>query len=111
MLYKIYSIDGILLGVAPTVMSTYTKWPFTGIIEGSHGKTWYENDNIHRHDGPAMEYTNGTKLWYINSKLHRLDGPAIEVHDGSKEWWIDNKQVTELQCKLLCDIMKLKGLV
>ena len=34
----------------------------------------------------------------------------IEHADGTKFWYIDNKQVTKLQCKLLHDLMKLKGL-
>lgn len=33
----------------------------------------------------------GTKEWWINGQLHREDGPAIEYPDGSREWWINNK--------------------
>ena len=58
-----------------------------------------------------VKYMNGNKFWYINGNPHRLDGPACEWHDGSKSWWIDGKKVTELECKLLYDIMKLKGLL
>jgi len=56
-------------------------------------------------------YSDGTKDWFINGKRHRLDGPAIEYSDGSKEWWVDGKYITEEQHKLLCDIMRLKGLM
>ena len=44
--------------------------------EGDH--TVYLNDDlqIHRLDGPAVEYNNGTIQWAQNGVLHREDGPA-----------------------------------
>ena len=50
---------------------------------------------LHRIDGPAVEYKNGTKVWYREGKRHRIDGPAVECKDGSKEYWIEGKKVTE----------------
>ena len=47
------------------------------------------NGKLHREDGPAVEYANGSKAWYLNGKLHREDGPAVEYSNGDKEWWID----------------------
>jgi phage gp46-like protein len=47
---------------------------------------------IHRIDGPAIEYADGSKHWYVDGKRHRLDGPATEHADGSKSWWVDNKR-------------------
>jgi hypothetical protein len=38
---------------------------------------------------------NGDKLWYQNDKLHRFDGPAIETHDGMKYWYLSGKELTE----------------
>lgn len=38
---------------------------------------------------------NGTKLWYKNCQLHREDGPAIEWHDGDKDWFINGVQLSE----------------
>lgn len=32
---------------------------------------------------------DGTKSWYLNGNLHREDGPAIEWGDGDKWWYID----------------------
>jgi|JI10StandDraft_1071094.scaffolds.fasta_scaffold2634791_2 hypothetical protein len=26
---------------------------------------WYKNNNLHREDGPAIEYADGTKYWYL----------------------------------------------
>ena len=37
-----------------------------------------ENDELHREDGPAIEYADGEKWWFKNAKLHRENGPAIE---------------------------------
>lgn len=54
-------------------------------------KYWYKNGKRHREDGPAVEHYNGYKEWYINGRLHREDGPAIEFANGSKEWWINGK--------------------
>jgi hypothetical protein len=50
---------------------------------------------LHRTDGPAIEYANGSKYWYVDGKLHRTDGPAVEYSDGSKEWYVDGKRLTE----------------
>ena len=53
---------------------------------------YYLNGELHRIDGPAIEWANGDKYWYINGQHHRLDGPAIEWADGSKTWWINGKR-------------------
>jgi hypothetical protein len=56
---------------------------------------WYQDGNLNRLDGPAVEYANGDKFWYQNGQLHRLDGPAVEFNNGKKEWWIEGIQYTE----------------
>ena len=53
----------------------------------------YFEGKLHRVDGPAVEYYDGSKQWYFEDKFHRVDGPAVEYVDGSKEWYINNKQV------------------
>ena len=52
---------------------------------GSKGKV------LHREDGPAVEYANGTKFWYLNGKRHREDGPAIVYSDGVKSYHYNGK--------------------
>jgi len=63
------------------------------------GNTYYHADKemttLHRVDGPAIEYDDGSREWYLNGKLHREDGPAIEWADGSKEWFLNDKHLTE----------------
>ena len=71
----------------------------------SDSKAWYQNDIRHREDGPAVILKTGSKLWFQNGELHRTDGPAVEWSDGGREWWIHGVQYTEseycLQLKTL----------
>ena len=58
---------------------------------GGYVTEWYQDGKLHREDGPAREYANGSKEWWVNGKLHREDGPAVERTNGSKEWWLNGK--------------------
>jgi len=51
------------------------------------------NFELHREDGPAIVWANGTKSWCIDGELHRLDGPAVERPDGTRFWYINNKML------------------
>ena len=31
---------------------------------------WSLNGNLHREDGPALEYTDGTKFWYLDGEQY-----------------------------------------
>ena len=65
-------------------------------VEYANGdKFWYINGKCHREDGPALEYANAVKYWYLNDKLHREDGPTLEWSDGSKSWHLNDIEVTE----------------
>jgi len=69
-----------------------------GLIISSKGhKAWYQNDKLHRTDGPAIEYAYGDKAWYQNGKLHRTDGPAVEYSDGGKAWYLGGQRLTYSQ--------------
>jgi hypothetical protein len=73
-------------------MQTYT------VTVDSRGTVrWYQNNLLHRLDGPAIEYADGSKDWYQNGKLHRTDGPAVEYADGTKEYWIEGLVYNEHQ--------------
>ena len=55
-------------------------------------KRWFNSKGLlHRENGHAIEWANGSKMWYIHGQLHREDGAAIELSDGYKEWWIHGK--------------------
>ena len=45
-----------------------------------------KNAELHRVNGPAIEWNNGNKEWWIDGKRHRIDGPAI-YFKGHEEWW------------------------
>jgi len=84
-------------------------------ITDIRGKYWLDSyGDLHREDGPAIEYADGSKWWYIYGKFHREDGPAIEV-DEYKEYWLEDIQYTEEEywkkIKELnkCKLFKLKG--
>lgn len=36
----------------------------------------------------------GVKYWRLNNRLHREDGPAVIFPDGSIEWWLNGNQCT-----------------
>jgi hypothetical protein len=67
------------------------------VIDENGTKRWYQNNRLHRLDGPAIEEKNGTKYWLKEGKLHReaIDpltgevGAAKEYPDGSKEWFVN----------------------
>ena len=58
---------------------------------------WKFNDKLHRENGPAIEYADGSKYWFINGKRHRENGPAVELADGDRAWYINGKELTEEQ--------------
>ena len=63
-------------------------------VDSDETKRWFLNGKLHREDGPAVEWPNGTKFWYLNNKWHREDGPAVERSNGTKRWFLNNKEVT-----------------
>jgi len=69
-------------------------------IEYADGsKFWYLNDKRHREDGPAIEWANGTKHWFLNGKYHREDGPAVERANGDKKWYLNGKKLSYSEWK------------
>jgi len=47
-------------------------------------------DDLHREDGPALEFSNGTNYWYQDGEAHRIDGPAVESK-GDMYWYIEGE--------------------
>lgn len=59
---------------------------------------WFKNDARHRDDGPAVIFRgpDGDRMeWWVNGKRHRSGGPAIIEPDGSKEWWVNGTRHRE----------------
>jgi hypothetical protein len=69
----------------------HMKITYTVKIDDEGNKRWYHNNQLHRTDGPAVEYANGNKSWYVDGKCHRADGPAVEYANGDKYWYVDDK--------------------
>ena len=62
------------------------------------GKFYYSDKEMtvfHRTDGPAIEWSDGTREWFVNGKRHRLDGPAIECANGKEAWCIEGESISE----------------
>jgi hypothetical protein len=38
--------------------------------------------------GPVVKYDNGHKQWYLNGRLHRENGLAVTFLDGTEEYWL-----------------------
>jgi len=56
------------------------------------GKEWWVNGQKHRMNGPAAEFDlYGIKAWWVNGQRHRTDGPAIEWATLAEEWWLNNR--------------------
>lgn len=93
-------------------MKFYESWCFVknGIYEGYSGaKYHYLNNEIHREDGPAVEFTDGTKHWYFNGKLHNIHGPAIINADGSEAWSLNDELINCSSQKEFERLMRLKA--
>jgi hypothetical protein len=61
-----------------------------GMITNSQGtKFWYQNDQRHRTNGPAVERADGTRTWYIN-------GVWYDFND-----WLELVDITEVQKTLM----------
>jgi hypothetical protein len=89
---------------------TTTKLPNGGELHESGGvKCWYLNGDLHREDGPAVEYSSGIKIWYLNGNYHREDGPAIELLNGDNYWYLNDIQIRCKTQKEFERLMRLKA--
>ena len=81
-------------------------------IEWDDGsKEWYKNGKKHREDGPAGEYANGNRRWFKNGLEHREDGPAFEWANGDKEWYINDYRYTEQEYRIAIRKYKLERIL
>ena len=63
---------------------SYTKTSSSGTIS-------YHKDAactiLHREDGPAIEWADGSCNWMLDGKLHRAGGPAVVSGDFLQAWY------------------------
>ena len=50
---------------------------------------------LHREDGPAVIWRDGSEAWFHNGKLHRTTGPAVALTNRTTTWWIHGVQYTK----------------
>lgn len=56
---------------------------------------WWRDGFRHRVGGPAIEYAGrGVEYWF-EGRRHRLDGPAVVARCGVRQWWVDGEEVSE----------------
>ena len=74
--------------------------PTTITSDGS--KEWRREDGkLHRVDGPAKEFGDGSLEWWQDDHLHREDGPAVLHVDGKREWWVRGEKLDEEEVERL----------
>lgn len=80
-----------------------TRWTLDGVLHRDDGPAviwadgstgWYRHGVLHRDDGPAEEHAGGYLGWYDHDRQHRLDGPARVWHDGTEEWFLFGRFVS-----------------
>jgi hypothetical protein len=80
------------------------------LLEDSDGNKFYLlNGDLHRINGPAVEWMTGGKAWWVNGKRHRIDGPATEWSSGHKQWCLDGKDIPCTTQKEFEQLMRLKA--
>jgi hypothetical protein len=75
-------------------------------------KIWrLPSGELHRENGPALEYLGGSIEWWLNGLRHREDGPVVELSSGMKLWYINDIRYTEDGYKAEMRSVKLKQLL
>jgi hypothetical protein len=108
--------------IIKTVLTYRTDWRLNGqlhrldgpAIEWADGdKEWYQYGLLHREGGPAIERVTGIKVWYHHGLTHRLDGPAVENYSGnnygSNYWYYYDKNIVCQSQTEFEKILKLKA--
>jgi hypothetical protein len=60
-------------------------------------------------DEGVYYYMQDSKHWWLNGLLHREDGPAVEYADGTKYWYINDIQLDCTTQKQFEQLMRLRA--
>ena len=75
------------------------KYPdnFVDVGIDEYGRIYHKDANgeLHNPYGPAVIWSNGSKVYYIHGKLHRTDGPAVIDSNGYKAYYVNDKHLSE----------------
>jgi hypothetical protein len=77
------------------MINVYTLDEVTGqqYCQFEDGSEEWRNEigELHRLDGPARVWADGSQEWRVDGKLHRDDGQAIvDSKSGIVEWWYED---------------------
>jgi len=50
-------------------MMWYILKGYTIHVDVFGNREWWRNGQLHREDGPAIEYASGNRYWYLNDRL------------------------------------------
>ena len=56
-----------------------------------------------------IKFQDGTKFYYQNNELHRKNGPAVEYASGAKYWFYQGQLVSCLSQEEFEKLIKLKA--
>lgn len=59
--------------------------PADGPIELDDRIVWFKNGNIHREDGPAIQFKDGRKLWALNGNEVTEQEAAAHREESSRQ--------------------------
>jgi hypothetical protein len=71
------------------------------IIEYNDRIEYHLNGRLHRDNGPAIIYNDGSEYWFQYDRLHNTNGPAIILPFGMKRYYINDKQYSLNDYKLI----------
>lgn len=85
------------------------------VFEGKYRKIiypyvtyWYYDGELHREDGPAIDWSDGSQFWFKHGKLHRLEGPAVISSIHGTGWYIEGIKYTQEDFKKYLKSKELK---
>ena len=71
------------------------------LMAASGTQIWYTHGVKGRTGGkPAATLGDGGQRWFNQGLLHRVDGPAVIFPDGSASWYLNGQQLTETAHRL-----------
>ena len=80
----------------PRAEDVFDALKYRVVVDAVGTRRYYDDaGQLHRKNGPAVEYRDGYVAWYQCGMIHRTNGPAIEWHDGSRQWFLYGREYTE----------------
>ena len=92
-----------MIELAITGASTKQWFWITHLPVTDHGGNpdWKQIYELHRINGPAIQWADGDQDWYKLGKRHRTNGPAVTRIGRKPQYWVNGKQVTEFEAIFL----------